>query len=93
MTAAAFPTKRGSESESWYRSLLADFEAAYLKMKNSSEDVNAVFTDAIGGLAPADIKPRMANAAGAYDDARQEFLKAAAKLNEFVISEIPCVHI
>jgi hypothetical protein len=35
----------------------------------------------------------MANAAGAYDDARQEFLKAAAKLNEFVISEIPCVHI
>jgi hypothetical protein len=75
-------------SESAYGALLANVNAAYRNLKNASEDCANALAD-VPGVPPHDPGiSRIARASRAYEDAREEWLLAVAKLNDFMISEL-----
>jgi hypothetical protein len=78
----------GSASESQYRYLLANFDAAYRNMKSSSEHFNTALAEVSGGLPQHEARSRIDQAGRAFENAREEFMLAVAKLNEFLIGRI-----
>jgi hypothetical protein len=77
-----------SASQSPYRTLLANFDAAYRNMKNSSENFNNALAAVSAGQNQYEGRSRIDYAGRAYEDARDEFMFAVAKLNQFLISQI-----
>ncbi len=71
-----------------YRTLLANFDAAYRNKKNSSEDFNNALLGFSAGPPPHEGRSRIDSASRAYEDARAEFQFAVARLNEFLIGQI-----
>jgi hypothetical protein len=82
---AAVAPDRESASESCYFALLANFDAAYKHMQDSSREFSAVLMNVPAGLSPEERRERNDRARMAYDDARDRCMAAVAKLNEFVI--------
>jgi hypothetical protein len=81
-------TECRSASGSQYGILLANFDAAYRTMKNSSEDFNNALAEVSTGQYQHEGRSRIDYAGRAYEDAREEFMFAVAKLNEFLIGQI-----
>jgi hypothetical protein len=77
-----------SVNGSQYCILLANFDAAYRNMKNASEDFNNALAEVSGGLAQHEGRSRIEGASRAHENAREEFMFAVAKLNEFLIGQI-----
>jgi hypothetical protein len=75
-------------SQSQYRTLLADFDAAYRQLKELSEDFNNALAEASAGQYQHEGRSRIDYAGRAYEDAREEFMFAVRKLNEFLIGQI-----
>jgi len=80
--------RSASESQCRYRTLLANFDAAYRNMKSSSEDFNNALAEVSGGLPQHEAKSRIDQAGRAFENAREEFMFAVAKLNAFLIGQI-----
>jgi hypothetical protein len=77
-----------SANASHYRTLLANFDAAYRNKKNSSEDFNKALLEFSAGPPPHEGRSRIDRASTAYENAREEFTFAVARLNEFLIGQI-----
>jgi hypothetical protein len=75
----------GSQSEQYYRSLLADFQAAYCKMRTASEAFSAAIAAAPGPEPPEERKSRIKSALADFESARDEFQQAAGALNHFLV--------
>ena len=73
---------------SHYRTLLASFDAAYRNKKKSSEDFNKTLLEFSAGPPSDEGRSHIDRASTAYEDAREEFMLAMAKLNEFLIGQI-----
>ena len=86
MTAVAAECRSANKIQ--YRTLLANFDAAYRNMKNSSEDFNNALLEGSAGPPPQEGRSRVDRACRAYEDAREEFQLAAAMLNVFLIGQI-----
>jgi hypothetical protein len=86
MTDLAAEPRSGGDSP--YRTLLANFEAAYRNMRSSSEDFNNALAEVSAGLNEHAGRTRIDEAGRAYEEARDEFMYAVAKLNEFLIAQI-----
>jgi predicted metal-dependent hydrolase len=77
-----------SASENLYRSLHADFDAAYKNMTDSSREFSAVLMDVTAELSPEERRSRTDSAAQAYQDAHERFKAAVSKLTEYAIGQI-----
>jgi hypothetical protein len=77
-----------SANQTQYRTLLANFDAAYRNMKNSSEDFNTALLEFSAGPSAYEGRSRIDRASTAYEDALEQFQLAVAKLNEFLIGQI-----
>ncbi len=77
-----------SANESPYRTLLANFDAAYRNMKYASEEFNNALLESSAGPTPPEGRSRVDRASRAYEDAREEFQLAVAMLNVFLIGQI-----
>jgi len=86
MTASAVDSR--SASENLYRSLRADFEAAYKNMTDASKEFTAVLMNVRAELSPEERRARTDSAAQAYQDAHEQFTAAVRKLNAFMIGHI-----
>jgi hypothetical protein len=86
MTATAADSR--SASESIYRSLRADFDAAYKNMTDTSRQFTAVLMDVAAERSSEERRARTDSAAQAYEDSHDRFMAAVAKLNKFMISQI-----
>jgi hypothetical protein len=86
MTATA--ANSGSARENIYRSLRADFDAAYKNMTDASREFTAVLMTVPSGLSPQEQQVRKDSAAQAFEDAHDRFMAAVAKLNKFMIGQI-----
>lgn len=75
-----------------YRALLEAFQSTSATMKACSASFNALLVELPAGLPQDERSSRIAAAAAAYEDARGEFLAAAARLHEFTISQIVSSH-
>lgn len=80
--------KKSPASPSDYGTLLAAFQAASERMKTSSASFNKLLVAVPSDMPEGERRSRIATAASAYEDAREEFLDAVAKLHEFMIGEI-----
>jgi uncharacterized protein YukE len=85
---AASAADSRSANESLYRSLRADFDAAYKNMTDASREFNAVLMDVTAELSPEQRRARTDCAAQAYQDAHERFKAAVSKLTEFMIGHI-----
>jgi hypothetical protein len=86
MTAVAVECRSANQSQ--YRTLLANFDAAYRNMKNASEDFNNALLEVAAGPPPREGRSRIDRASMAYEAAREEFQLAVAMLNVFLIGQI-----
>jgi hypothetical protein len=85
---SALPVVCRSANEGQYHTLLASFDAAYRNMKNSSEGFNSVLLGVPAEFPEQEGRSRIDRASRAYENAREEFQCAVAKLNEFLIGQI-----
>jgi len=85
---AALAVDSRTASENCYRSLLAEFGAAYKGMTDSSREFNTVLMNVPDGLSPEERRARNDGAAEFYEDARVRFMAAVANLNEFRIGQM-----
>jgi hypothetical protein len=86
MTATAADSR--SASENIYRSLRADFDAAYKNMTDASREFTAVLMDVAAERSSEERRARTDSAAQAYEDCHDRFMAAVAKLNKFMIGQI-----
>jgi hypothetical protein len=85
---AASAADSRSANENLYRSLRADFDAAYRNMTDTSREFSAVLMDVTAELSPEDRRARTDNAAQAYEDAHERFMAAVARLSKFMIGQM-----
>jgi hypothetical protein len=85
---AASASNSNPASENVYRSLRADFDAAYKNMTDSSREFSAALMDVTAELSPEERRARTDSAAQAYEDAHERFLAAVRKLSEFMIGQM-----
>jgi len=90
MTAAAAECRSANRAE--YRTLLANFDAAYRNMKSCSEGFNNALLEVSAGPPPHEGRSRVDRASMAYEDAREQFQFAVAMLNVFLIGQIVSSH-
>jgi hypothetical protein len=69
-----------------YRELLANFHQAYRRVQAASEAFNRVLVE-VGPVSDPESKLCIPRVSTEYQEANQEFLVAAAKLNQFIVSE------
>ena len=86
MTAGAAECRTANKDQ--YRTLLANFDAAYRSMKSSSEEFNNALLDVSADVPQQDGRSRIDRASRAYEDAREEFQLAVALLNVYLIGQI-----
>lgn len=79
-----------------YVALVAAFQAASTNMKACSASFNALLVGVPSGLSDDERTSFIASAAAAYEDSREEFLRASSRLHSFLIDEIvasrPVIH-
>ena len=71
-----------------YPTRLADFQAAYQNMRSCSQSFNAILAGVPAELTDQERRWLIGGAASVYENAREEFLTASAKLHELLIGEI-----
>ena len=77
-----------TESADAYARALAAFEAAYANRKATSDRFNALLMDTSRESPESERCARVALAASACEDAREQFAQAAAVMNRLLIDEV-----
>jgi hypothetical protein len=78
----------GAARDSTYDNLLTAFREAYDRMNVASRSFSAVIADMPATLTDQERRSYTSTAAGAYEDAREEFNLASAILSQFLIAQL-----